>query len=127
MPHLGKILTAGLIVVLVGIVYMQHKENQNIFAQKQILEKTLKDSQDALRQTLMDVSQITSIHTILQEKERRNAEDIESLRQRFEKSERDFEMLAREKPALVEDLMNKGTQKQFDCFEDLSKGMDECK
>jgi len=53
-------------------------------------------------------------------------QNIDELQSKFNKvkangSKRDFGAIARKKDKLIEKIINKGTKKVFDCFEDLSR------
>lgn len=119
---------AGIVAVLAmcAIIYFQYKHNVNLEASKQNLEATVAEKQIEIIKIQENAKLIADINSDLVNKERDLHANLYALQNKFTKNGRDFTALTREKPGLIEKIINDATAAQFDCVQHLTMGGPPC-
>lgn len=85
------------------------------------LEEGIQEQKDLLKQMVEDIAAIQQTNRDLQNLAERQRGEVEALSKKFSQdargNPRDFGQLAREKPELVERLVNRGTRNAMRCLE----------
>ena len=85
------------------------------------LQDGIREQQELLAQMQRDIGQIQEINRSLQETTQKHRADVEALSKKFSQDARgqprDFGAFAKEKPDLVEKLINRGTRNAMRCLE----------
>lgn len=119
--------------VLIGIAsaglffYVQHlrSANEELRNDKAALEVSVETQKETIKQILEDHKDITEAKTKIQEKVAKLEESSRKLEEtlyRERRRKKSLEELAIKRASLIQKLINKATQKQFDCFELISQG-----
>lgn len=85
------------------------------------LEDGIKDQKILMQQMRQDISKIQSINDELRKSSEKYRSEVEALSRKFSQDaqgqSRDFGLLAREKPELIERLVNRGSRNAARCLE----------
>lgn len=122
-------LIAGAAVSALALAaYVYYTDTQNrlqMFASNQkVLEISVDQQRETITEMTEDIQRLLATIANLNQDFADSRETVRELERKFNQSangsERDFGKLAAEKPALVEKIVNSGTQDVFRCFELLS-------
>ena len=123
--HATKLIIGAGVLLVVGMFYLhyQHikKENRILKENNAKLELAVETQQETIEFMKRDIESIKSTQKELTKKSAQYENDLDELRTKFTKNGRDFGKIAKQKPGLVEGIINKGTKDTFNCFEELSK------
>lgn len=118
LPAIRMLLIVIVVVIIAGGLWYV----TNLKADLAISEANNRQLVDAAReqnflieQMKQDVAAIQQANVELQQQNEKQRRDVETLNSKF--SKRDFGALAAEKPAVVEKLINRGTQNALRCLE----------
>jgi septal ring factor EnvC (AmiA/AmiB activator) len=120
---------AGAALTALGLaLYVYYIDTQNrlqMFASNQkVLEISVDQQRETITELTEDIQRLLATIADLNQSFSESREAVRKLENKFNQSangdERDFGELAAEKPALIEKVVNSGTQDVFRCFELLS-------
>lgn len=106
-----------------GVWYVSDLKSRLVQSQENVhkLEDGIKDQNMLMQQMRQDISKIQSINEDLRKSSEKYRTEVESLIRKFNQDaqgqSRDFGLLAREKPELIERLVNRGTKNAARCLE----------
>lgn len=113
---------------VVGMLYFYYTDTQSRLADYAANQEILESSLEVQRTTITvlrdDIARINEVIGNLNDDFSRSREQVQELENKFRQSangdQRDFGALAAEKPGLVQNIVNNGTQDVLRCFELLS-------
>lgn len=123
--NLTNIIKTGLVILLVAVAFFYYNWSQKEIATLKtntvLLEKSNEQQQNAIESLTKGVEQLKNSYNNLNEKSLEYQKEIAELKNVFNKDGRDFTELSKKKPQLIENIINKGTEKEFKCLESISK------
>lgn len=127
--YLQKIAIVGLITLCSYYYYFNNKLNEEVNSLT-VQNKTLSDVNDKNEKYISDlksnITEVLKINDNLNEVSKAQDKQIEQLLIKSQKH--DISKLANKKPKLIENIINKGTFREFRCIENITKGnTNECK
>ena len=111
------------LIIAAGLWYVSNVKADLVQSQENArrLEEGIKEQKDLLRQMVEDIAAIQQTNRDLQNLAERYRGEVDTLTKKFSQdargNPRDFGQLAREKPELVERLVNRGTRNAMRCLE----------
>ena len=111
------------VIIAAGLWYVSNVKADLVQSQENArrLEEGIKEQKDLLRQMVEDIAAIQQTNRDLQNLAERYRGEVDTLSKKFSQdargNPRDFGQLAREKPELVERLVNRGTRNAMRCLE----------
>jgi hypothetical protein len=111
------------VVIAGGLWYVSNVKADLVQSQENArrLEEGIQEQKDLLKQMVEDVAAIQQTNRDLQNLAERYRGEVDTLTKKFSQdargNPRDFGQLAREKPELVERLVNRGTRNAMRCLE----------
>ena len=120
-----KAIVALIIVVILagGVWYLTNLKADLAISQENSrrLQEGLQEQQDLMKQMTEDIAKIQGINLSLAETANRHRAEVDALSKKFSQDAkgqpRDFGQFAKEKPDLVERLVNRGTKNAMRCLE----------
>jgi len=119
----GSVRVIIMAVVFIGIsgvgVYVMKLRSDNAIlkANQVLLEQSVESQKQVIQKQQQDFSQILESNKKMNTLINGLQKDIDALDKRFNKGARDFGKIAKEKPKLVEKLINKGSERATRCVE----------
>lgn len=110
------------ILLLIGFAYFQYKSNIKLQAQNLNLQATVFETRARMDTVIEQADHISKINADMIEKERALSDALFGLTNKFAKDGRDFRNLVRQKPGLVEPIINNATRETLRCVEATSRG-----
>ena len=111
------------VIIAAGLWYVSNVKADLVQSQENArrLEQGIQEQKDLLRQMVEDIAAIQQTNRDLQNLAERYRGEVDTLTKKFSQdargNPRDFGQLAREKPELVERLVNRGTRNAMRCLE----------
>ena len=111
------------LIIAAGLWYVSNVKTDLVQSQENArrLEEGIKEQKDLLRQMVEDIAAIQQTNRDLQNLAERYRGEVDTLTKKFSQdargNPRDFGQLARERPELVERLVNRGTRNAMRCLE----------
>ena len=111
------------LIIAAGLWYVSNVKADLVQSQENArrLEEGIKEQKDLLRQMVEDIAAIQQTNRDLQNLAERYRGEVDTLTKKFSQdargNPRDFGQLARERPELVERLVNRGTRNAMRCLE----------
>lgn len=111
------------LIIAAGLWYVSNVKADLVQSQENArrLEEGIKEQKDLLRQMVEDIAAIQQTNRDLQNLAERYRGEVDTLSKKFSQdargNPRDFGQLARERPELVERLVNRGTRNAMRCLE----------
>tara|TARA_Y100001970_G_scaffold284437_1_gene401806 strand:+ start:1079 stop:1549 length:471 start_codon:yes stop_codon:yes gene_type:complete len=119
----GSVRVIIMVVVFVGIsgifaYVMKLRSDNAILEANQIkLEQSIQSQKQVIERQKIDFNKILEANKKMNTLVNNLQKDIDALDKRFNKGARDFGKLAKEKPKLVEKLINRGSERAGRCIE----------
>jgi len=122
-PTVLKFVVGGILVVS-GVFYYKYTQNKIalLSQEKAILEFSIKEQRKVIDSLQKDIKLIVQARDQLSSRLAQSQREINQLKDtlyRENQGKKSLEELAREKPQLIENLVNNATKKVFDCFENI--------
>lgn len=122
-------LAALFAVIFAFYAYREHATSKidSLNRDNQQLQKTIEEQQKKIEIISQNYELIIKSRDELTKQIEQSQKDIDELREKLnreDKGKKSLGELARKKPKLVENAINKATQKEIECFEILSRGGD---
>ena len=119
----GSVRVIIMAVVFLGIsgagIYVMKLRSDNAIlkANQVLLEQSIESQKQVIEKQKQDFNKILEANKKMNTLVNNLQKDIDALDKRFNKGERDFGKIAKEKPKLVEKLINKGSERATRCVE----------
>lgn len=119
----GIIVLVITIVVAAGLWYVSNLKADLVQSQENVRKLTegIEEQKSVIRQMAEDVAKIRDINKDLADQANRYRDDVDALSKKFSQDARgqprDFGQLSRERPALIERLVNRATKNAMRCLE----------